>query len=76
MICGVWVWNEFLPPLVLLGPLQGNTVTVGLFRSVGQFDVNYGQLFSYMLFVSVPVLVFYLALQRYFVRGLTAGATK
>ena len=76
VITGVWVWNEFLPPLVLLGPLQGNTVTVGLFRSVGQFDVNYGQLFSYMLFVSLPVLVFYLALQRYFVRGLTAGATK
>ena len=57
VICGVWVWNEFLPPLVLLGPLQGNTVTVGLFRSVGQFDVNFGQLFSYMLFVSIPVLV-------------------
>ena len=49
---------------------------MGLFRSVGQFDVNYGQLFSYMLFVSIPVLVFYLLLQRYFVRGLTAGATK
>lgn len=76
VVCGVWVWNEFLPPLVLLGPLQGNTVTVGLFRSVGQFDVDFGQLFSYMLFVSIPVLVFYLALQRYFVRGLTAGATK
>ena len=76
VITGVWVWNEFLPPLVLLGPLQGNTVTVGLFRSVGQFDVNFGQLFSYMLFVSIPVLVFYLVLQRYFVRGLTAGATK
>lgn len=76
VITGVWVWNDFLNPLVLLGPLQGNTVTVGLYRSVGQFSINFGELFAYMLVASAPVLGFYLILQRHFVRGLIAGATK
>ena len=44
----LWIWNDFLNPLFILGPLQGQTITTGLYLSVGQFQMNYGQLFGIM----------------------------
>jgi len=73
---GVWVWNDFLTPLLVLGPGAGNTVTVGIFRSIGPYQQDFGAVFAFMLLATLPVLVLYLAFQRHFVRGLTGGATK
>ncbi|MFB7211873.1 carbohydrate ABC transporter permease [Streptomyces sp. NPDC056255] len=73
---GVWVWNDFLTPLLVLGPGAGNTVTVGIFRSIGPYQQDFGAVFAFMLLATLPVLAFYLAFQKHFVRGLTGGATK
>nr|WP_216094175.1 carbohydrate ABC transporter permease [Jiangella alba] len=73
---GVWVWNDFLTPLLVLGPGAGNTVTVGIFRSIGPYQQDFGAVFAFMLLATLPVLIFYLAFQKQFVRGLTGGATK
>jgi raffinose/stachyose/melibiose transport system permease protein len=72
----VWIWNDFLNPLIILGPSQGTTITTGVYRAVGQFQVDFGTLFGLMFLATLPVLVFYLALQKHFVKGLTGGATK
>ena len=76
IITGTWVWNDFLNPLILLGPLQGTTVTVGLYRMVGQYSINFGELFAFMVLISLPVIVSYLFLQKYFIEGLMAGSGK
>ena len=76
IITGTWVWNDFLNPLILLGPLQGTTVTVGLYRMVGQYSINFGELYAFMVLISLPVLIAYLFLQKYFIEGLLAGSTK
>ncbi|MGW2546579.1 carbohydrate ABC transporter permease [Kitasatospora sp. NPDC001574] len=73
---GVWVWNDFLTPLLVLGPGAGNTVTVGIYRSIGPYQQDFGAVFAFMFLATLPVLVFYLAFQKHFVRGLTGGATK
>jgi len=73
---GVWIWNDFIDPLIILGPSQGTTVTTGLYRSIGQYQADYGSVFALMFLATLPVLVFYLALQKHFVKGLTGGATK
>jgi raffinose/stachyose/melibiose transport system permease protein len=72
----VWIWNDFLDPLIILGPSRGTTVTTGIYRAVGQYQVDFGQLFGLMFLASLPVLVLYLILQKQFVKGLTSGATK
>ena len=76
IITGTWVWNDFLNPLILLGPLQGTTVTVGLYRMVGQYSINFGELYAFMVLISLPVLIAYLFLQKYFIQGLLAGSSK
>ena len=73
---GVWIWNDFLDPLIILGPSNGTTVTTGIYRSIGQYQANFGGMFALMFLATLPVLVLYLALQRHFVKGLTGGAVK
>lgn len=73
---GVWIWNDFLTPLLILGPGSGNTITVGIYRSIGTYQRDYGSVFALMFLATIPVLVFYLVFQKHFVRGLTGGATK
>jgi alpha-glucoside transport system permease protein len=72
----LWVWNDLLVALIFIGPGEKEPVTVGLTHlktSLGQgWELTTaGGLVTMVL----PVLVF-LSLQRFFVRGLTAGAVK
>lgn len=73
---GVWIWNDFLNPLIILGPVSGTTVTVGLYRSIGERSADYGAVFAFMVLASLPVVILYVLLQRHFIKGLTGGATK
>ncbi|NUW35615.1 carbohydrate ABC transporter permease [Nonomuraea sp. SMC257] len=73
---GVWIWNDFLNPLIILGPAEGTTVTVGIYRAIGEHQQDYGAVFALMFLATLPILVFYLAFQKHFVKGLTAGASK
>ena len=72
----LWIWNDFLNPQFILGPLQGQTITTGLYLSVGQFQMDYGQLFGIMFLAGVIPVVGYLAMQKQFIAGLTSGAGK
>lgn len=73
---GVWIWNDFLTPLLILGPGTGNTITVGIYRSIGTYQRDFGSVFALMFLATLPVLALYLLFQKHFIRGLTGGATK
>lgn len=73
---GVWIWNDFLNPLIILGPGRGTTITTGIYRSIGQYQQDFGAVFAFMFLATLPVLIFFLLLQKQFVKGLTGGATK
>ncbi|HEY3141048.1 MAG TPA: carbohydrate ABC transporter permease [Acidimicrobiales bacterium] len=72
----VWIWNDFLNPLIILGPGRGTTITTGVYRSIGPYQSDFGAMFAMMFLASLPMLIFYLALQRHFIKGLTGGALK
>ncbi|MEU6199578.1 carbohydrate ABC transporter permease [Streptomyces sp. NPDC047061] len=72
----LWIWNDFMNPQFILGPLHGQTITTGIYQSVGQFSTDYAQLFGVMLLAAVVPVSGYLALQKQFIAGLTSGATK
>lgn len=76
IVTAVWAWNDFLSPLIILGAASGVTITTGIYLAVGTFSVDYGQEFGIMLLASLPILALFLLLQRHFVKGLTAGASK
>ncbi|HYV01719.1 MAG TPA: carbohydrate ABC transporter permease [Actinomycetota bacterium] len=73
----LWVWNDLLVALVFLGGTPENRVlTVALQQLVGARGENW-ELLTAAAFISMslPLVVFF-SLQRYFVRGLTAGSVK
>ncbi len=73
----MWVWNDLLVAYVFLGGAGKNIVlTVALRNLVGSTGENW-QILTAAAFISMslPLIVFF-SLQRYFVRGLTAGAVK
>jgi alpha-glucoside transport system permease protein len=72
----LWVWNDLMVALVFLGPGPDEPVTVALTGLKGQLGQGWNTTTAGgLLSMVVPIAVF-LALQRYFVRGLTAGAVK
>ena len=72
----LWVWNDLLVALVFIGPGENQPLTVAATGLTGQLGQGWN-LVTAGAFVTmlVPIAVF-LALQRFFVRGLTAGAVK
>jgi alpha-glucoside transport system permease protein len=73
----LWVWNDLLVAYVFLGGTQENRVlTIALANLVGSRGENW-HLLTAAAFISMtlPLVVFF-SLQKYFVRGLTAGAVK
>jgi len=72
----LWIWNDFMNPQFILGPLHGQTITTGLYLSLGQYSTNYAQLFGVMFLAAVIPVAGYLAVQKQFIAGLTTGATK
>ncbi|MEV6862942.1 carbohydrate ABC transporter permease [Streptosporangium subroseum] len=72
----LWIWNDFLNPLFILGPLQGQTITTGLYLTIGQYSVDYGQLFGIMFLAAIVPVVGYLFVQKQFIAGLTSGSSK
>jgi alpha-glucoside transport system permease protein len=73
----LWVWNDLLVAYVFLGGTQQNRVlTIALSNLVGGQGENWHLLTAAaFISMSLPLIVFF-ALQKYFVRGLTAGAVK
>ena len=73
----LWVWNDLLVAYVFLGGTrQTRVVTIALANLVGSHGDNWHLLTSAaFITMALPLLVFF-SLQRYFVRGLTAGSVK
>jgi alpha-glucoside transport system permease protein len=72
----LWTWNDLLVALLYLGPGEKEVVTVAVAGLVGQQNQGWQLLTAgAILSMLVPIAVF-VSLQRYFVRGLTAGSVK
>ncbi|MEL6464258.1 MAG: carbohydrate ABC transporter permease [Pseudomonadota bacterium] len=69
-------WQEFLFALSFTSTKDMRTLPVGLNDFIGQYGIRWGELMASSVMVSLPVIVVFFFLQRYFVAGLTAGAVK
>ena len=76
VVNALWVWNELLIALVFLPEDRLKTLMVGITVFQGRYSLDVPVLMAGMLLASVPMLVLYLVGQRFFIRGLTAGAIK
>ena len=71
-----WVFNDYLWALVLVNRDELKPVTTGLSTLLGQYINNWPLIVAGSLLAAIPTLVVFFARQKYFIGGLTMGATK
>ena len=69
-------WNDYLWPLLILTEKTMYTAPVALGTLIGLTRVSWGGIMVGAVLMTVPFLILFLFLQRYFVAGITAGAVK
>ena len=69
----VSTWNDFFTPLLYLSGTKGQTLPVAVSTFVSQYFTDWGLIFAGIIISIVPVLVFYLFLQRYIINGFAGG---
>ncbi len=70
------VWNDFLWPLVVTSSENMRTLQVGLATLQARFYTDYGTMMAGAGISALPMIIVFLAFQRYFVRGITIGSIK
>ncbi|KUN72634.1 ABC transporter permease [Streptomyces canus] len=72
----MWVWNDFLNPNVYLSDPAKSTIVMEVYTSVGQFQVDWPAFLTLSVMALVPMVVFFVAVQRHIMSGLLSGAVK
>ncbi|RMI12714.1 carbohydrate ABC transporter permease [Cellulomonas triticagri] len=72
----VGAWNDFLWPLIVLSSEESYTLTVGLNRLRGTFYDDPRLIAAGTVIALIPIITFFVLLQRFFFRGLESGGIK
>lgn len=69
----VHIWNDFFTPLLYLGGSGRETVPVRVFAFVNEYTSDYGLVAAGLVLAALPILLVFLVLQRYVIRGFSSG---
>jgi len=72
----MWMWNNLLFPLVFIEDDSLRPITVGLLYFRDRYDINYGLLSAGAVIAAIPIIILYVILAKYFLRGLVLGGIK
>ena len=75
IVNSLWIWNDFLLPRLVL-TRETQTLPLSTYLFYGQYSTEYGQAMAGLLIAVVPIIIFYLALQKQFITGISQGAVK
>ena len=72
----LFAWNEYIFALTFLSANDVKTLPLTLTVFVGRYASDWPKIFAILSLSVIPIIILYLFLQKYFIRGLTAGAVK
>ncbi|WP_320144612.1 carbohydrate ABC transporter permease [uncultured Cohaesibacter sp.] len=72
----VFAWNDFLGPMIYLTKTELKTIQIGLRMFISQYSAEYGLIMAASVVSIIPVLLVFLALQRFFVEGVASSGLK
>lgn len=72
----MWVWNDYLLPYLVIGS-DYKTIPIAVqYLKGGYGSVDMGAMMAMLVLSILPVVIFYLACQKYIIKGVAAGAVK
>ncbi len=72
----LWIWNDFLLPALVLFSRELHTIPLGIFRFFGQHMNRWDSALATLTMGMFPVILLFLFLQKYIIRGVAAGSVK
>ena len=75
IVNALWIWNDFLLPRLVLTK-ETQTLPLSTYLFYGQYSTEYGQAMAGLLLAVLPIILFYLILQKQFISGISQGAVK
>jgi raffinose/stachyose/melibiose transport system permease protein len=79
IINAMWIWNDYLLPFLVIGNSENKTLVLSLYFAqilAGQYGNPWQLIFPAVLITIAPIVVVFLFLQRFIVKGISAGAIK
>ena len=70
------IWNDFMGPLYFLQSREKDVILQEVYRNIGQFSTDWTSLFPMMVLGVLPLLVFYLVMQKFIIGGVMSGSVK
>ena len=70
------IWNDFMGPLYFLQVREKDVLLQEIYRNIGQFSTDWTSLFQMLVLGALPLLIFYLFMQRYIIGGVMSGSVK
>lgn len=72
----LWIWNDFLLPLVIISDNKKYTLLLSTNTLFGQYSSDWTAILSALILAALPVIVFYALFQKQILKGITDGALK
>ena len=73
----MWIWNDYLLPYLVLDIKKYKTIPIAVqYLKGGYGSVDMGAMMGVLVLSIIPIIVFYLACQKYIIEGVVAGAVK
>ena len=76
IFCFILAWRDFLFAFILSSTNRSKTLAVGLYEKFGGEMMIWPDILTWSALMTLPILLFFLFLQKHIISGLTAGATK
>ena len=72
----MWIWNDYLLPYLLIGT-DYKTIPIAIqYLKGGYGSIDMGAMMAMLVLAIIPIIIFYLACQKYIIKGVAAGAIK
>ncbi len=71
-----WIWNDFLLPLLVIYDPAKRTIPLAVFSFLGKYTDRWNLALATLNMGMLPIIAFFLALQRFIIRGVAAGSVK
>ncbi len=72
----LWVWNDFLLPLIVISNNKKYTLLLSTNTLFGQYSSDWTAILSALILAALPVIVFYALFQKQILEGISDGAVK
>jgi len=73
----MWIWNDYLLPLLVLDIKKYKTLSIAIqYLRGGYGSIDMGAMMGVLVLAIIPIIIFYLACQKYIIEGVVAGAVK